>query len=111
VIIPSNAAPSAAGRIAHDVDVAGGFECRCHAGVVGDVERQTLGEVEVLQRTRITGGADHAVTASDEFSGDGAADPATGSGDQDRGHGVDSLALVGSPNAFVNRSVYFLLLT
>ena len=66
-----------------DVDVTRGRERRGHAGVVGDVEGQPLGEVEVFERTGIAGSADYAVTASDELFGDGAADPATGSGDED----------------------------
>ena len=32
-----------------DVDITGGRECRGHAGVIGDVEGQTLGEVEVFE--------------------------------------------------------------
>jgi hypothetical protein len=40
--------------------------------------------VEVVKRTRIACGTDHPVTAPGELDADGAADPATGAGDEDR---------------------------
>ena len=66
-----------------DVDITRGRERRGHAGVVGDVEGQPLGEVEAFEGTGIAGGTDYAVTAPDELLGDRATDSATGSGDED----------------------------
>ena len=66
-----------------DVDITRGRERRGHAGVVGDVEGQPLVEVELFKGTGIACGTDYAVTAPDELLGDGAADPAAGSGDED----------------------------
>ena len=68
----------------HDVDVTRGRECCGHAGIVCDIEGQSLTDVEVGQRVRITCGGHHAVSAAGELDGDGAADPTAGSGDEDR---------------------------
>ena len=67
-----------------DVDVTCGGECGGDAGVVSDVEGQSLADVEIGQRARITRGGYYAVSAAGELLGDGAADPTTGSGDEDR---------------------------
>ncbi len=67
-----------------DVDITRARECCGNAGVVSDVEGHSLTDVEVGQRAGITRGGYYAVSAAGELLGDGAADPTTGSGDEDR---------------------------
>ena len=65
-----------------DVDIPCGRDRRGDAGVVSDVQCQSLADVEVGQRARVTGGGHDAVSTTGELGGDCSADAAIGSGDQ-----------------------------